>query len=96
VRRGRDRIPARADAADHRPFLDRLALRDQDLAELEQRDGVAVRGLDRDRLPSARQCPGERDGARRRGPHVGAGLAADVDAPVLATGVWVLAEHERA
>jgi hypothetical protein len=93
---GRDRVAALADAAHHGALLHGLALSDEELAELEQRDGVAVRRLERDRLSAARHGPGERDRSRSRGAHVGSELAADVDAAVLATGVRVVAEQERA
>jgi hypothetical protein len=96
VRSGRDRVAALADAAHHGALLHCLAFRGQDLAELEQRDGVAVRRLERDRLPAARHRPGERDRSCSRSAHGGSQLAADVDAPVLATRVRVVAQHERA
>ena len=68
------------------------ALRDVDLAEVRERDGVAV-GLDRDGPARGRDDTGERDDSGRRRAHGLAGGPGDVDAPVLAGGVRVGAER---
>jgi hypothetical protein len=59
VRLERDRVSARADARDDGSLLDGIALPDQQLSELEERDGIAVGGLDRERLTASRDSPGE-------------------------------------
>ena len=86
-----DLVAARADPGDEGSLLDDLTLRDEDLPELQERHRVAVRRLDRDRLSPARHRPCEGDRAGSGRPHVGAELTADVDAPVLPTGVGVIA-----
>jgi hypothetical protein len=54
VRRACDRVRALADAADDRALGDGAPAGDLDRAELEERDGVAVRSLDRDDAAAAR------------------------------------------
>lgn len=58
------RRPARADGSDGVLLGDRHTLRDEDRAEMRERDGVAVRRLDRDRLAARRNSAGEADRAR--------------------------------
>jgi hypothetical protein len=85
---------ARADGADGGPFDDRRTPFDRQRSEMQQRHGVAVGRLDRDRAAACRHCPGERDEARGRRGHGGAQRRADVDAAVEAAGIGVGAEAE--
>jgi hypothetical protein len=93
---GDERVVARADPGDDRSLLDDLPTRDEDLAELQERDRVAVGRQDRDRPAPAGHHPCEGDSSRGGRPHVGAELTADVDAAVLAAGVGVVAQDEGA
>ena len=81
---------ARADRADVVQLGHGRALDDADRPQMRERDGVAVRGLDRDRLAVRGHGPGEAHRAGRRRDH---GLArragAQVDAAVLVRGVRV-------
>ena len=96
VRRRDLRLAGGADRGDGVALGDRGALRDVDRAEVGQRDGEAVGGLDREARARCGHGAGERDDARRGRAHVGARVAADVDAPVLAGGVRVRrVEDER-
>ena len=62
-----------------------------------ERGGIAERGLDRDRLPAARDRAGERYDAFGGRQHRGTLGRADIDAAVLPRGVWVsTVERERA
>jgi hypothetical protein len=96
VRLGGDRIATGADPGDDSPFLDDLSARDEDLAELQERDRVAIRRLDRDRPSPARHGAHEGDRAGGGREYAGAEHAADVDAPVLSAGVRIVAENEGA
>jgi hypothetical protein len=96
VRCSRDRIGARADSADGGSFGDVVAVLDAGRAELEQRDGVAVRRLDRDRPAAAGNRADERDAAGCGRAHGSTDLGGDVDAAVLAARIGVVAEQERA
>ena len=60
---------ARAHRPDGGTLAHRVALRNADLAEVDERDGVAVAGEDRDAAAVGRQRAGERDDAGRRRPH---------------------------
>jgi hypothetical protein len=95
VRLSRHRILARADRTDDVTFIDRRSSLDLDLSELEQRDGVAVCGANRDRAAAVRDRPREADRPARRGSHHGPDRATDVDPTVLAAGVRVAAQRER-
>jgi hypothetical protein len=64
---------------------------DAERPELEQRDRRAGRRSDRDRLPAARNRPGERHDAGGRRPHVLSEGRAGVDAAVLSGRVRVVA-----
>jgi hypothetical protein len=94
MRLERDRVSARADERDDGSLIDGIALRDQQLSELEERDGIAVGGLDRERLTASRDSAGERHGSRGRRVDVGAELAADVDPAMLVAGIRIGPEHE--
>jgi hypothetical protein len=74
---------------------DDLAPGDGDRAEVGQRHGEAVGREDGDHTPVGRHGPREADRSSRRGEHGLTRGAADVDTPVLSTGVDVRAERER-
>ena len=81
--------PARADRADSGPFTDVRAFRDRHRAEMHERDGVAVGGLDRHGLPARRHRAGKRHSPARGGQNVRAGWTGDVDPAVLAACVRI-------
>jgi hypothetical protein len=93
---GRDCVLARADRSHDVALGDGRPARDVDAPELKQRHRIAVRGADRDRAAAVWNGAGEADRARRRSPHRRPHGAADVDSPVLAAGVRVVAESESA
>lgn len=95
MRRACDRVLALAHLTHDVPLGDEAASRDRDRAELQQRDRVAVGGLDRHGPPAAGHGAAERDRAGGRRANDGADLGPDVDAAMLAGGVRVLAELER-
>jgi hypothetical protein len=80
---------ARPDRPGNRALRDRIALVDRDRAEVAERHGIALGGLDGDRLAVGRHRAGERDGAGRRRQHVGTGRAGHVDAAMLACRIGV-------
>ena len=96
VWRGRDGVGALSDDADDCSLGDLIAAADVRRAELQQGDRVAVGCLDRDRTAAVRDRADERDGTRRGRPDRASERGADVDAAVLAAGVDVGAESERA
>jgi hypothetical protein len=61
---------------------------------VEERDGEAVVGPDRDGPPACRNAAREADRARGRRANEGARRRADVDAAVLPAGVRVVTENE--
>ena len=89
VRRPGDGVGAFTRDPDDSTLLDGAAASDAHRAELEERDRVAVRGLDRQRSASARDGARERDGARAGRPHLGADGRAEVDAAVLTARVRI-------
>lgn len=91
-----DEVVARAKGAHGLPLGDRLRGLDGQGRELQQRRGEAVARQDRDGSPTIRHGPRKRDDAGGRGAHALAELATDVDTPVLAPGVRIGAEPERA
>ncbi len=96
VRRGHLRVAARADRPDDVSFGDRRALPDDEGAEMRERDGVPVGGVDREGEPGTGDRPGEADTAGGRRKHGSAGVTTDVDAAVLAAVVRMLrVEDER-
>jgi hypothetical protein len=94
VRKGLLRHSARADRANRVALGDGRPARDGDGAEMEQRDGVAVGRLDRDRPPACRHGPGERHDPARRRDDRGTRLRADVDSAVETARVRIGAEAE--
>jgi hypothetical protein len=75
---------ARADDRHRLPLRDEHAFRDQERAEVQEGDRIAVRGLDRDREPVRRDAAGEGDGASGRREHLAAERPGDVDPAMLA------------
>ena len=86
---------ARAHATDGRAFGDDRALQHADRAEMDERDRVAVVGVDRDRLAAAGNRPGKRDGSARGSDDVCPGRVGNVDSPMLAASVRVVTKRER-
>jgi hypothetical protein len=95
VRLARDRVDALTDGADGRALGNRVSAPDGDLAQLEQRDRVAVSRSDRQRPSAARDRADERDGPFARRTNSLTGRRGDVDAAVLAAGVRIGTERER-
>ena len=93
---GRCGIDARPASAHDCTLRHHVALGDHGLGELEQRDRVAVGGLDRHTAPALRERAHEGDAPARRGANLGPGGDADVDTAVLAARVRVRADGERA
>jgi hypothetical protein len=87
--------PARANRTNRVALGDGRPAPDGYGAKMEQRDGVAVSRLDRDRPPAGRNGPGERDEAARRRDNLGTVRPADVDPAVETGGVRIGAEFER-
>jgi hypothetical protein len=87
-------LSARADRADEVPFADRVASPNGRRAEMRQGHRVAVGRLDRHGSAAHGHRAGERDGAGRRCKDGLSGRRADVDSPVLARGVRIVAEDE--
>ena len=96
VRLQSDCVAALADHADNGPLREGAAALDARRPELEQRHGVAVVSHDRDRAAATGHEADEGDHPARRCYHLAAELRSDVDAAVLACGVWVGADGERA
>jgi hypothetical protein len=86
---------ARSDRPDRRPFANRVTFLDGERAKLNERDRVAVVGLDRDDLSVRAYRPGECDGPGSRCEYGSAAIPADVDSAMLAARVRVAAEDER-
>jgi hypothetical protein len=87
-------VGARGDGANHLAFGDRRAHRNGDRAELQERDRVTVFGADRDCPPGAGHRPGKGDHAGGGRTHVAADRGTDVDSPVLAPAVRIVAGRE--
>ena len=85
-------FPALAGNPDRITFGDGRAPGDCRLAEVGERDGVAV-GLNRHRSARRRHDANERHDAGRRGAHGLAGRPGDVDPPMLPRGVRIRAER---
>jgi hypothetical protein len=87
--------PASTEEADGRTLDDRGATTNRDAPEVEERDRVAVLGLDRHGTAAARDGPGERDGSARGCANRLAVVAPDVDPAVVSGGVGVVTEAKR-
>jgi hypothetical protein len=96
VRGGRHAVLARADRADRLALADDRAAGDVDRAQLKERDRVAAGCGDRQGPAPVRDRAGERDRARSGGAYDPADVGADVDSAVLAAGIRVGPERERA
>jgi hypothetical protein len=94
VRLGVLQFPTGADGRYRRAFGHAGAPLDCERPEVEERDGVPVRSLDRERPPTSWNRPCEGDCPRGGRAHRAAGGGADVDAAVLTTRVGVVAEIE--
>jgi hypothetical protein len=92
VRDERNGVGALGDSADDRPFGDLGPAEHIGRGELQERDRVAVGGLDRDRMAAAGHLPGEGHPSARRRDHGGAERGTHVDAAMLPTGVGVEGE----
>jgi hypothetical protein len=88
-------LAAWSDRADGHPFDDRLAALNAHRTEMRQRHRVAVGGLDRHGSATHRHGAGKRDRPWRGCKHRRSGWSADVDSPVLAGGIRIVAEDER-
>jgi hypothetical protein len=90
-------LAARADRADHRCLVQPCPSLDADRAEMHERQRVAERSLDRHRLPTRRNGPGERDHTRGGCVHRGTAARAEVNPSVLSGRIRVsTVERERA
>ena len=94
--RGSAIVRRRRDRADRLGLAHNSVLGNSDRAQPDERDGVAIRGSDRDRAPVPGYGTGERDRAGRGRAHVRAGIGGDIDAAVLPAGVGIVAEREGA
>jgi ATP-dependent RNA helicase RhlE len=94
IRLGVRRDPGRADGPDDGALGDLGVPADGDRAEVDERDGVPVRGRDRDAQAARRDGAGERDRSAPRREDRRGDCAADVDSSVLPTGVRVVPEVE--
>ena len=86
---------ARAYRTNRLTLGDGCAAPDRHRAEMQQRDGVAVRRLDRDRPPAGRHGSGEGNDTAGRRDNRGTSSRADVDPTVETAGVGIGAEAER-
>jgi hypothetical protein len=94
LRRGHD--AAQTDRADDCALAYLRSARHADRAEMNERDRVAERRLDRDGPPSRRNRPGERDDTARRREHIRTRRRSEVDTAMLTRGVRVgMVERER-
>ena len=90
------RVAGRPDRADPVALRHGGAPGDRQRAEVGERHRVAVPSDDRHAEAARRDAAGERDGSGGGGDHRRAGLACDVDSPVLPARVRVGADRERA
>jgi hypothetical protein len=82
---------ARPDSADRRSFLHGIALPHGDVAEVDERNGVPVTGLDGDDLAVSADRARERDDPCGRSAHSRIARVGDVDPTVLAARIRVTA-----
>jgi hypothetical protein len=90
------RDAARADGSDLVALGDRCAAADAERAEVDQRCGVSVAGLDRQRLPGGGHGPRERHGSGHGRDHHGPAGRPEVDAAMEARAVRIGVEAKRA
>jgi hypothetical protein len=91
-----DRVGALADGADSRSLLHDLTPQHGDGVELEQGDRVPVRGLDRECVAAVRDEADKRHRPSGGRDDRAARSGADVDPAVLAAGIGIVHEQERA
>jgi hypothetical protein len=89
-------VARRPDGRDRVSLGEARALPDLQRPEMRQRRLVPVARRDRDGEPVRRYLPGEGHLAGNRGPHHPGGTGGDVDPAVLAGGVLVVDDGERA
>jgi hypothetical protein len=88
-------LAARADRPDRIALADLIAPARRSSAQMRQRDRVAVGGLDREAFPARRDRPREGNRSCGRRENGCSGWSTDVDAPVLAGRIRIVAEDER-
>ena len=91
----RGRVGARAHHPNRLPFGYDSAANEGDRSELEQRDRIAVRRLNRQRVTAVRHGADERHRSRSGGVDRRPDRAADVDSPMLSARVRIGSERER-
>lgn len=89
-------LAARPDGAHDIALFNRRSGAHTDRAEVDERDGVAVGGANRQTEPLVRQLARERDDAQSRRPDVAGHRRRHVDPTVLAAGIRVVLCDERA
>jgi hypothetical protein len=94
VRRRGSRLPARPNRPDDRAFRDPSPAGYADRPQLDERDRVPLRRLDRHALATRRHRSGKADRPTRGGKDRPSQGRSDVDAAVLRAGVGVVAELE--
>jgi hypothetical protein len=94
VRPGDSRLPARPDRPDDPAFRNGRPARHADRSQLDERDRVPVRRLNRHAFATRRHRPGKADRPTRGRSHRRSQGRADVDAAVLPAGVGVVAQLE--
>ena len=87
-------LAARADRADRRPLVENRVAVDGDRAEVDERDGVAVRRLHGHRSAAAWDGAGEAHDSGGRRSRRRPLLSGDVDASMLPSGVGIVPEFE--
>jgi hypothetical protein len=87
-------VSTRAHHSNRLPFRYGSAANDGDRSKLEQRDRVAVRRLNRQRVPAVRHGADERHRSRSGGVDRRPDRAANVDSPMLTARVWIGSERE--
>src|SRR5205085_4724819 len=87
-------LAAGPDRADTRALVDRVAAPNARRTKMRQRHRVAVGSLDRHNSATPGDGAGEGDGAARRCQDWLSGRCADLDSPVLARGIRIVAEDE--
>jgi hypothetical protein len=86
--------PAAPDRPHRSALADGVTLANDDRAEMEQRDRIAVERLDRHRLAPAGHSSGVGHGSRGGRDHVRAAVAGHVDAAVLTARIGIVPEHK--
>jgi hypothetical protein len=87
-------LAARADRPHDLSFADSRSNGQANRSQVDEGDGIAVRGADRQAEPLAREAAGVGDDPRGRSAYLGSRRRADVDAAVLAARIRVVAGEE--